>query len=234
MAATVKGSNNESILQPVEQGSVSREGLHQVSRQEVVPVARLVTDFRAIGSAHPVFTNLKLEKASYNLIHAGKFYRIDYLFEGVLGESLPAASYSISTAVREEPIETHPDFEDTLAGTPASVLNAAKFVDSEGRPTTDDEKGIFDRFGKGDLHGVSSYRERGVTFSETTFSFTRLAAPGNVGSIDTPPGAAPTLAGSANWMLVSVQEDKRGGIFQRTRVWEASGPNGWTPLIYSA
>jgi hypothetical protein len=234
MPALVHGIKNQSIPQPTEKGQVGKDGVHQVTRQEYIPANRFV--LKTVGTEHPTFPTLKLSRISYNLTHAGTFYLVDYLFEGTIDEKLPDPTYTIGTTVREEPIETHPKFETELTGLggkPSAPLNAAIFVDSSGKPTNNDEKGVFDRFGRGKYHGVTSYRERGVTFTEVISQLNRPTAAAKVGKISTPPTAAPTLEDLANWMLVSEQIDKRGGLYQITRTWEASGPKGWDEDIYS-
>ena len=233
MGATVSGIKSDSILQPDESGSVDRYGVHALTRVEMVPTTDFSRLLRALYTVHPDFPKMAVARVQWEKPRqfAGKFYRVAYIYEGFIN-ALPDSTYELSGTLTEEPIETHPDFED-FAGTPSSPLNGAVFLDPEtGKPTTDDAKGVFSEFGiSGDKAGVSSYASPGVMWTETRYSTTKPTELGDLGQIDTPNGNPPTFSGR-DWLLWDSSYRRRGFIYEIRIAWKLSGRNGWDEDIY--
>jgi hypothetical protein len=233
MPATVRGIKADSILQPDESGSVDRYGVHALTRVELVPSTDFSKLLRALYTRHPDFPAMAVSRVQWDKPrnYAGKFYRVSYIYEGFIN-SLPAATYELSGTLTEEPIETHKDFEE-FAGTPSAPLNGAVFLDPEtGKPTSDDELGVFSEFSvAGDKAGVSSYASPAVMWTETRFSVSEPSELGDLGEIDSPNGNPPSFSGR-NWLLWDVSFRRRGFIYEIRVSWKLSGRKGWDEDIY--
>jgi len=239
MAAKVRGLNSKAILQVEEDGDIDRYGVHTITRVEMVPAELFGDLLRRVGTLHPRWTSMALSKATWKLVEAGTFYRITYIYEGFIG-SIPDATYEFTGALSEEPIQTHVNFAD-FAGTPASPLNGAIFLDPDtGKPTTDNAKGVFFEFAAmsgdatNDLAGVSSYESRGGTFTEVSFATNRPSDLGNLGTIATPSGPHPSGGAGRNYLYAEISYRQRGFIFEIRKSWKLSGRNGWNTKIYNS
>jgi hypothetical protein len=230
MPPNVRGINNRSIPQATEKGEVDRYGVSMLARDEYFPASEFPRLLRAVGSPHPRFVNMEASKASFDLTHAGTFYKASYLYEGFL-LNLPEPTYELGGGVSEESIETHPNFETTIGGTPSEPLNNAIFVDKDNQPTTDDEKGIFAEFGRCIMAGVEAYRIPTAIWTKTSFSQNRPSVLRNLGKIESPDGPNPTL-GSRIWMVISSSYRKRGRIYELRESWEMLGEGESHELIY--
>jgi hypothetical protein len=231
MAAQVSGVKDRAIPQPTERGEMDRFGIDMITREEYVPSAALGQLLRAQGSTHPVFRNMTVSRRTYQLTHAGTFYKVTYLYEGFI-ERRPEPTYELSGGIREEPIQTHPDFA-TLAGTPSEPENAAIFIDPQTwKQSSDDDAGVFDRFGDGELAGVAAYRVPTAIWTEISFSTSKPSDADDLGKIDDPPGSPPAFPDGRDWMSVAYNYRKRGFVYEIRRSWELSGRGGWNPLIY--
>jgi len=232
MATIVTGRNNRSIPQPTERGEMDRFGVDSITREEFIPAAELSKLLRAKGSAHPRFNFMSLSRRSYQLGMGGAFYKVTYLYEGFI-ESMPEPTYELNGAVREEPIQTHEDFEEVLAGTPSAPANGAKFIDPEtGKPSTDNDAAVFDRFGRGPLEGVSEFRTPAATWTVTRFATSRPTTARDLGKIDNPDGSPPSFGSDRNWMFIAMSYRQRGFVYEIRETWELSGRGGWNTLLY--
>ncbi len=231
MPAKVSG-NKGIIPQPSTSFNTDRFGVDQITEIEELRSDLFPQNLKREGQAHPRFPTMALARRTGELGKAGTFYKITYLYEGFL-VSFPAPVYNLSGGTGDEPIQTHPKFESDLAGTPSVPKNGAIFIDPEtDKPTDDDENGVFDRFGNGDLEGIDSYRVSGATWKEMSFSNVRPSGGYNLGEKDSPSGQEPSFPGGRDWMLVGFTYSQRGYVFQVEKSWELSGRDGWNDLLY--
>jgi hypothetical protein len=231
MAAAITGVNDRAIFQPTERGEMDRFGIDMITREEMVPAGNLGLLLRAQGSRHPVFSNMTVSRRTYQLVAASTFYKVTYLYEGFI-ERKPDPTYELTGSVREEPIEIHEDFE-TLAGTPSEPENGAIFIDPETwKQTSDDAKGVFERFGDGDLAGASTFRLPAAIWTKVSFETSKPSNAVDLGKVDDPPGNPPTFPGGKDWMVVGYSFRQRGAVYEVRQQWELSGRGGWNTLIY--
>lgn len=233
MPPSVKGIKDEPILQPEENGSLDRYGVASLTRVELVPVSDFTRLLRALYTVHPQFPTMAVSRVNWDKTRqtAGQFYRVAYIYEGFIGR-LPEPTYELSGTLSEEPIETHPNFED-FAGTPSAPLNGAVFLDPEtNKPTTSDELGVFTEFGiSGNKAGVSSYASPTVMWTEIRYSTSKPSELGDLGEIDNPNGGPPNFTGR-DWLLWDISYRRRGAIYEIRISWKLSGRNGWDEDIY--
>jgi hypothetical protein len=173
---------------------------------------------------------MSLARRSSERGHAGKFWRTSYLFEGFI-RSLPEPTYELSGSLDQQPIATHPDFED-FAGTPSAPLNGAVFVDPEtGRVTDDDAIGVFREFGSagGEFGGLESYLDPGATWTKISFAATRPTTLRALGTKMTPDGSPPSLTGR-DWLFWETSFRVRGYIVEVRETWKLSGRGGWLSI----
>lgn len=190
---------------------------------------QLLADF----APHPRFSSMALTRRSGTRGKPG-WWRVDYSFEGFLF-SLPEPTYELTTSLTQEPIQTHEDFSTTIGGTPAAPLNGAIFVDYDSGFRSEKADAIFLEFGTGgtpNKAGIDSYLAPGAEWRETKFQTTRPTGIRDVGTIDTPSGSPPSVAGR-DWLAWSESYVRRGYIYQVVTVWKLSGRNGWDTDIYS-
>lgn len=187
-------------------------------------------------SQHPIYTFVNMERRRVS-IESGYFV-IAGEYAGVDGGT-SASVFELCLGLGEEPIETHPRFND-FAGSPSSPANGAKFVDFEtGKLTTDNERGMFDKFSPyvgGSLNefgGISSYLDMGqAVWRERYVSVFRPGDISFVGHTQYPSGPVPNLGGGQNWLYQGVTYEQRGLCFTISREWRASGRRGWNSDIY--
>ena len=144
--------------------------------------------------------------------------------------------YDLAPGTGNEPLETHPDFEE-FAGKPSepNPENGAIFIDPDtGEISTDDDKGVFDRFVRSSpLWGIEDF----ITQSNTvyTVSWTNKDKPEeeNIEIVESLPGPdAPTYGGDYNWLKMPIAYAKRGLAYSCTQRYIRSGAKGWNALIY--
>ena len=237
MPAEVHGIKTQVILQSEESGTLDRFGVDMLTRIEEVPSDRFPALLRSKYSVHPRFTAMAVSKVTWNSGKHGKFYRVTYVYEGFLN-SLPEPVYTLSSSLSEEPIELHPDFA-TIAGTPASPLNGAVFLDPDTQKiTTDNARGVFREFmimngASTNLKaGVEAFLSPGATWQEVYFSTSRPTDLGHLGEIGSPSGPNPTFGSGRNWIYSAADYTRRGGIYEIRKTWLLSGRNGWDTDVY--
>ncbi len=213
------------IVQAGEEFCEEKTGLMTGTRVELVPEVLVPGGLRAVGSPHPVFPGIVVTKRSYRKERG--MWRVTYTYEGIPIEDPEWEFYQPVTEIvggtAEEDIQLHPDFTK-LAGTVAEPKNGAKF-DKDGR--------FLGWFGEkaGDLLGVERYLDCACTVTVTQIGKSASAVVANLPSRATPPGA-PSLGGGRDWMLVDVQQTRRGTVWETKKVYRASGRSGWNTRIY--
>jgi len=215
-------------------------GLQTATARFKYPSSTPFATVPSLFDAHPNYGWLHIERQEIDV--APGFLIITNGYAGIAGGlSASAPIYELCVGVGEEPIETHPDFATTIAGTPSSPLNGAIFVDYEtGKKTTDDDKGVFQEFlpiisGARNIYaGVTAFLSPDqLTWRERLVTTSRPSDISNVGHIDSPSGPAPSLGGSRNWLLMGITYEQRGIVYFVTTEWRASGPSGWITDIYA-
>jgi len=228
-------SSQSGTSQTIEQLSArfetDRFGVDSIEMTVKIPDSRFPGEMLANFAQHPDFSNMLLQRRSGQRTEPG-YWTVSYTFEGFLFEA-PDPVYELATSLSQEPIQTHPDFESTIAGTPAAPLNGAIFVDPDTGWQSEKTNAIFKEFGAGGgaKQGVEAYLVPGAEWRETTFQTSRPSGIRDVGTIDTPNGSPPSVSGR-DWLAWSETYIRRGGIYQVQTVWKLSGRNGWDTDIY--
>ena len=135
--------------------------------------------------------------------------------------------YQVSSTASDEPIETHPTFDD-MAGTPGAELYKGTF----------DEEGKFAGFPRlsngtdGDncpLFGVESYLAPRTVARKMSQSKERPTIT-KVGKLDNPPSG---LGLTGQWLKITHDFTLEGGIFSVTEEWLSPAEGGtWNSEIY--
>lgn len=187
---------------------------------------------RRFQSKHPDFNNLICDRVSVskekpNIAVISVEYAGGFSTGGNFGsdsntENAPVIE--VTATATQEPIETHPDFADELAGTKGAELNGAVF-DEEGRFeyfAQKDSEGVLSR-----MHGVSDYLAHRVVVRQTTIVNTQPNSV-RVGFLEAPPvGGGISLKTLDGWR-------RQGAVYVKEEEWigPAEGDD-WNPLIYS-
>ncbi len=178
-------------------------------------------------SIHPIWSGLCCKSVGIKRFGDGALITAQY--EGA--ESWSSSSDSsentveVSVTMREEPIETHPQFE-TWAGTPTNPK--AGIFDDDGKFTgwnskTDDGKL---------MAGVKSYLVPAYSASVTHISRGRPSV-GGIGNIGGGNGL-PAVGGKRQWMCTGIAYSTMAdGKYRVSETYLLSGPNGWNRKIYS-
>lgn len=135
----------------------------------------------------------------------------------------------VMATVSQQPIQTHPDFTDFLAGTPSAPLNSAIWIDPETNAiTTSDTRGVFLKFADTDsMRGVEDYLMPQLIVRQTSIATTRPASV-SVGIIDTPP------VGSGSYLKTVHGYRRQGAVWVVEEEWLSAGDNrDWNPQVYS-
>lgn len=199
-------------------------------------------------SYHPVFPYVNVERQRVQIKEGFLWITLEYA--GIAGGSTQPI-YELSLGLGEEPIETHPRFVDNydnagdglpLAGIPSNPQHGAFFVDPNGRQTTDDAIGKFDRFNSHLPDGTPNYGWAGITsfldFSQAVWRkrWYATSRPGDItmlGRIAAPEGPAPALGANREWIYQGLNYEQRGIVYGITKEWKASGRYGANPNIYA-
>ena len=156
---------------------------------------------------------------------------------------LPPPVYELNPGVGTEPIETHKDFIETLAGRPTAPLNGARWVDPQTHQVTRSEVAghfEFDKFSayltdgtRNPFAGVTGFLEANQTVWQKSWTSNTAPSPGQVLTrIGEPPGGCPAYGGKFDWLEHPVQYSHRGNAYTCVQHWLLSGRAGWNPLIY--
>ena len=190
-------------------------------------VARLA-DFKP-WTPHPTFTALLIDDV--NTRQDGPVSFISVTWSGVSSATgtPPQAVYSMRQIKQTAPIEAHPNFATLVTKAGGEGGNKAIFQTIEGQKK-------FVAFGKDAAEGLAGVQD----FEYTTFQwiersvvYARPVPGANYRKIDTPPNA-PEVAEGYNWRFDEFDYDQRGTVYDLTRGWTLSGPNGWNQWIYGS
>lgn len=201
-----------------------------------------------IGAGHPIFTYIGME--SRVLSFDGPYAIAECNYAGIDADSTPPV-YDLLDGTSEEPIATHKDFIEKIAGTPMKPLNGAVFrhvktgvrVSASTGVAAANDGYIFDTFevavknGKGGWElsafaKIEQYLEPGMTWRKSWCRKLALEDISKVGKISTPHGPAPKLAAPQNWLCTSVTQQQKGFCYTVTQDWRQSGLRGWNSIIY--
>lgn len=179
---------------------------------------------------------------------AGKV-RVVYRYEGVPNpeqfDYANAVTYNLKTVTSQEPIETHPKFEQL-----AKVFG---YDEEEGRfnrylanrdgleisDSTSEEDAALEGSQKSAMWGVEDYLAvRIVLIERKILGSGSLAENDRVGKIDKPPSGSgrvkrPKIPEGGTWLFTDYDLIDRGNVVEQVREWTASGPRGWLRLIYN-
>lgn len=224
-----KFGNGGLVLNQAGEITADRNGLWSGACQFSFPQGRLDL-VPGVGTQHPYANFLVAER--FRLVFSPGLWRLSVEYVGANVNSTEP-QYELSPGTGNEPIETHKDFEETLAGKPSAPLNKAVFRDEvTGFETEDDALGIFSHFKAGsDLAGLAQYITQNNTVWTKTWTQRAKPATGKV-KISSPEGPSPSYGGSMNWLEMPVAYTLRGNVYSCSQRWVASGPKGWNPLVY--
>jgi hypothetical protein len=173
---------------------------------------------------HPDFPQFICNGCQVRRLTPGDFCELRVTYRGFIGNaftlSQDRSKDEISSGLSEEPIETHPLFVSTLAGTLAAPLNDAEF----------NSDGSFKQFKLSSKYaGVKSYKVPTVVYRSVRPADSAPGDIGEVGTIQDAPVAAP---GSRNWLYAGKTWSRDGGVYTVNEEWILSGPRGWDSDIY--
>jgi len=237
MGATTESYGTEGlVLESSGEVTVDRNGLWAGSCRFKVPVDR--SDLLPVpGDPHPLLSFMLAERT--RLVMAPGLWIGVVEYAGANADSIP--QYELNPGVGTEPIETNPDFID-FAGTPASPLNGARWINPETNKLT---KSMvpgtfeFDKFcsylgsgAKNPWSGTTGFLEANNTVWQKSWTSKSKPSPGHALVIAQPHGDAPDYGGNYNWLEHPVAYTKRGGAYACTQRWLLSGRRGWNHAIY--
>lgn len=135
-------------------------------------------------------------------------------------------------SLNQEPIESNPDFESDIGGSPEAPKNGAQFDDEghfTGFPNNAEAK-------EADLVGMTGYFRPGVVYRATFFT----ARPNNFRldqmrkTTSSPIGlpAGVRLPTGGNWLIGPSSMEPYGNIFKISIDYMLSGEGGWNPKVY--
>ena len=177
-------------------------------------------------SIHPIWNDLYCKSVSIKKYTKGAL--ITAQFEGAddwnYNSNNGENTLEVSATMREEPIESHPKFED-WAGTPENPKSG--IFDEDGKFVGWNSKSAGGKI----MAGVKSYL---VPSYSGTISYISKGKPnlGGIGSIGGGVGL-PSVGGRYQWMKTGVSFSLMSdGKYKVTESYLLSGPNGWNKYIY--
>lgn len=178
-------------------------------------------------SVHPIWSGLYCKSVGIKKYGDGAL--ITAQFEGA--ESWSSSDDSnentveVSATMREEPIESHPQFE-YWAGTPENPK--CGIFDDDGKFVGWNSKTEGGRI----MAGVKSYLVPSYSGTVTYISRGRPSI-GGIGSIGGG-GGLPSVGGMRQWMCTGISfSSMADGKYRVSETYLLSGPNGWNKYIYS-
>jgi hypothetical protein len=210
--------------------TTDRYGLDTSQCLFVCPADKVLNFRNSSLTVHPIFSWLEREKQTIKM--SPGLASITCYYAGIIDTNTEPV-YELCIGEAQEPIETHPSFKN-FAGSPSAPKNDAIFLDEKGNITTDDKKGIFERFRSGSpLAGVSSYMDASqVRWRKTWCSRIRPYDVSGLSSIASPEGPFPALSGGRNWRYVGLTYQQRGMCYTITKEWQGSAQGGWKNQLY--
>jgi hypothetical protein len=189
-------------------------------------------------STNPEFPGLSLESKS-RVFGPGGIHFLNLVWAGTGSARIGIGPteepvWVLKRSPSEDPIETHPEFED-FAGSLGAELNNAVF---------NEESGLFEGFksvaGEANLWaGVEKFLNGGAVVQKTSVyrqvpsGISTELIPKVIGS--SPPAGAPwplPSGGTRTWMKTDLGIVQRGAAFEVTEEWTLSGQRGWNTVIY--
>jgi hypothetical protein len=195
-------------------------------------------DFMIIGANSPDFNQLLCTDVSIDDSDAIK--TITKTFKGAIERQ---ESYRLSAQGTQEPIQTHPAFDDEpdgyngkIAGNGADAKNGAKFKGEE----EDSEFDYFPANADNDLGGVTGYLSPSLELEKITVETNdRMDQPTwitddiyDIADIKDPD--AQLSVGDRNWLLMGSTQEVIGGAIKSTAIYRLSGEKGWNTKIYTS
>lgn len=188
------------------------------------------------GSAHP--DDDRLECYNRTVIYGAtgivtctaSYFGLD----AIAGKS--ELTFSFSGGVTTEPIETHPDFTSTLAGTSGAPKNGAAFDDETGEFLGFTEFTTPGQINNTNLLGVDNYL---TPATNITVSWWQDKQPSpsktatwdtNINRVSSEDFRKPT--GVKNFLLLDESYSQVGNFYQVTQSYLGSGKRGWDKDIY--
>lgn len=145
----------------------------------------------------------------------------------------PGITITISGAVSQEPLATHPFFKDHITQEEWAKWKKYEDGDKTWDPWTEGSERMQAYAYKRGI-GQDSFLDGGCTVRITQ---EELAKPDltNLGKIQNPP-YAPILPGARNYLLVGVDSTRSGraGAWTVTREYRSSAPGGWDEDLYKS
>jgi hypothetical protein len=143
-------------------------------------------------------------------------------------------SVSIRGSISEEPLETHPMFQEDGSNKIAAD-EWESYRDWQENPSSwniEDATDNFKLYWKLRKKGVTSFLSATIETHVTKFE-TRPADSTDVGTIQSDP-ACPSLDSKRNWLLYAVSGTRQGtkNLWLNTYVYKSSGANGWDVQMY--
>jgi len=210
-------------------------GAYQFTERRVGKTAAVVTLFNSLVrqvTAHPTYIFLGLESKVVTFEDGGQA-TIDLVWVGASTETsgtepteLPPPVWDLKRSPSQEPIDTHPDFEN-FAGNAGLPINGAVF----------DEDGIFKAFKPDDPNvwgGVSKYLENAAVLTKASVVLTEPNTSEIVPRIEAPPSPGITLPviTGRNWLKTDFTVRRVGSVYEVFEEWTMSGQQGWNADIY--
>jgi hypothetical protein len=195
------------------------------------------SDFMVLGEASPDFNKLLCTDVSLN--DSGPVKTITKTYKGALVDTV---RLRLSAQGTQEPIQTHPAFNDTpagfngkIAGTGADPENGAKF---KGK-TEDSEFDYFPANADNNLGGVTGYLNPTLELEKITVKTnTDMSDPTwitddiyKIADIVDPD--LNLSIGQRNWLLMGSTQEVIGGAIKSTAIYRMSGDKGWNNMIYT-
>ena len=194
-------------------------------------------DFMVLGEASPDFGKLLCTDVSLN--DSGPVKTITKTYKGAL---VTTTRLRLSAQGTQEPIQTHPAFNDTpagfngkIAGTGADPQNGAIFKG-------EDEDSEFDYFpanADNNLGGVTGYLNPTLELEKITVKTNAdISDPTwitediyKIADIVDPD--INLSVGQRDWLLMGSTQEVIGGAIKSTAIYRMSGDNGWNTMIYT-
>lgn len=179
-------------------------------------------------SVHPIWSDLYCKSVSIKKYGDGALITAQYEGSEFVWDSDKDASENtveVSCTMREEPIESHPNFE-SWAGTPQKP-NCGIF-DDDGKFVGWNSKTQSGKI----MAGVKSYL---VPSYSGTVSYISKGVPslGGIGRIGGG-GGLPSVGGMYQWMCTGISyQSMSDGNYKVSETYLLSGPKGWNRYIYS-
>lgn len=170
------------------------------------------------------------------------------------------ASYRQGRSNSTEPIETHPKFFQYAGYPDPNKKSDEKHAGRQNEDGTGNYMHGIWKNGQGDtgadrvksatfigwgtwsdigkkFQGMMQYNNPNITWTETIVSVGKPSVNMRTGTIDNPPGGAPSVSkfsGTRNWLLDSAEQEENGSAWTTTRTWLMSGEKGWLSEWYDA